>query len=640
MRPSEIAGDVGLRPQQMSTLISRLIDRGHLRLAPQREGKGRYYVLREILFRYWHHWRAQEREFLLFVEFLAAWFRREELEHWLAGQTAQPRQDAWAPLLQEAISQQPGIIDRLSLNQHQISSDTPDRTPLSLDESSSDPLIQRFLQEYPLPPDSPGERLFQADRAGDWSTSDPLAVTVAESLRERAIPVDQELGTLVRLLVHGWGDGPLSATETLHQRRSPDAEVHYLYACALVRSDRHAEAALEFACLEAAFAADEDPVGQACCWYRLAVSQMFRDELSDCDRSLRSAQAGFTATGCKLGEANCLRSLGDLQLRVSDLEGARASCAAALPIYREIRERLGEANCLNVMAVLSIREDKAEQALNLLRQSIDIAAEIEDEMCLMGAHVYMGDALMRLRRPAEAVLAYESALAHACKAHDAHGQALTLQRQAGALQAAGQGIPGLAALFLCGPLAERAHLGLGDSIRQMFDEARKQLGEEAFRTLTAELESDAEAVRQRGVQAASAMVSLQQRMTAHQHDVDELTRLVGWMQADTAGAAELTAAQQIVVRVFELGDLQDIAAGLIQSGLLTLLRVKRPADAMAWIERLDTWLPEAKRGLFSPFAVAARHLRGDPADARILDQQAPEIRESVEMILREAHKPN
>jgi DNA-binding MarR family transcriptional regulator len=636
MRPSEIAAEIGLRPQQMSTLISRLIDRGHLRLAPQREGKGRYYVLREILFRYWHHWRAQEREFLLFVEFLAAWFRREELERWLAEQPARPQQEAWGPLLQEAITQQPRIIDRLSLNQQQTSSLTVHQAALSLDELSTDPLIQRFLRQYPVPPDSLGERLFQADRAGDWSTSDSLAVTVAEALRDGTIPADQELGTLVRVLVHGWGDGPLSAANAVHQRRSPDTEAHYLYAVALARSERHAEAAPELTCLEAGFAADEDPVGQACCWYRLAVSQVRLNDLEGCERSLVKAEATFAASGQKLGEANCLWRLGDLQLRVADLDGARASYAAALPLYREVRDRLGEANALNSMATLSIREGRAEEAVDLLRHSADINAQIQNETGSMGSLGYLGDALMNLRRPAEAVLAYESALTHGRRAQNVHGQALTLWRQARSLEAIRQGIPGLAALFLCEPLAKRAQLDLGDSIRRIFERVREELGEEAFRALTAELEADAEAVRQRGVQAAGAMAALRERMRAHQPEVDELTRLVKWMQAGPVSAAELTVAQQCVVRVFEQADVQDIAAGLLQGGLLELLRAKRPADALAWIERLDGWLPETKRGLFAPLAIAARHLRGEPADARILDQQAPEVREAVEMILREA----
>jgi DNA-binding MarR family transcriptional regulator len=638
MRPSEIAAEIGLRPQQMSTLISRLIDRGHLRLAPQREGKGRYYVLREILFRYWHHWRAQEREFLLFVEFLAAWFRREELERWLAEQPARPQQEAWGPLLQEAITQQPRIIDRLSLNQQQTSSLTVHQAALSLDELSTDPLIQRFLRQYPVPPDSLGERLFQADRAGDWSTSDSLAVTVAEALRDGTIPTDQELGTLVRVLVHGWGDGPLSAANAVHQRRSPDTEAHYLYAVALARSERHAEAAPELTCLEAGFAADEDPVGQACCWYRLAVSQVRLNDLEGCERSLLKARATFAASGQKLGEANCLMSLGDLQLRVDDLDGARASYAAALPIYREVRDRLGEANTLNSMATLSIREGRAEEAVDLLRHSADINAQIQNETGSMGSLGYLGDALMNLRRPVEAVLAYESSLTHGRRAQDAHGQALTLWRQAASLEAIRQGIPGLAALFLCEPLAKRAQLDLGDSIRRIFEQVREELGEGAFRALTAELEADAETVRQRGVQAAAAMAALRERIRAHQPEVDELTRLVRWMQAGPVSAAELTVAQQCVVRVFEQADVQDIAAGLLQGGLLELLRAKRPADALAWIDRLDGWLPETKRGLFAPLAVAARHLRGEPADARILDQQAPEVREAVEMILREAQK--
>jgi hypothetical protein len=131
---------------------------------------------------------------------------------------------------------------------------------------------------------------------------------------------------------------------------------------------------------------------------------------------------------------------------------------------------------------------------------------------------------------------------------------------------------------------------------------------------------------------------LQQAIARQPAIIDELTRLVQTMQSDAPSAGQLTVAQQIVVRLFEQDDLQDIAASLIQGGLLQLLRARRPADALAWIERLDGWLPAAKRGLFAPLGIAARHLRGEPADARILDQQAPEVRESVEMILREARE--
>ena len=48
--------------------------------------------------------------------------------------------------------------------------------------------------------------------------------------------------------------------------------------------------------------------------------------------------------------------------------------------------------------------------------------------------------------------------------------------------------------------------------------------------------------------------------------------------------------------------------------------------------------PQEMAGLFEPFAIAARYLRGSPEDARILDQQAPEVRQLVEMIIRDANR--
>ena len=995
LRPSEIAADVGFRPQQVSALIGRLVDKGHLRLAPQREGKGRYYVLREVLFRYWRQWRAQQREFSLFVDLLAAWYRRPELEQWLAERDGKGRKDEWIPLLEEALAEQPRIIDRLSLNQHQIS--VQSQVSISVDELSLDPMIRRLIEKFELPKDSPGEKLLQADQEGDWEISDALFAEVSQALRESSVPEDQEIGTLVRVIAHGGGDEALAAAEVVYQDRLTDIEVRYLRACALARGYCHSEAAEDFLYLTEAFSADEDPEGEACSWYWLASSRHFLQELENAEISLKKAQQQFVQLGhrlgeantllalgelkrrvddlkgaretyesalpiyreikeglgeantlmalgdlklrmddlegareayesaltinrdinARLGEANTLKALGDLKFRVNDLEGAREAYKSALPIYREIRERLGEANTLQALGELKLQLDdlegareahetalhiyrdinsrlgeantllalgllklrvddlkgaresyksalhiyrdinsrlgeantlrglgklkrrmdelegareayesalpiysdieerggeantltalgelkfrmhdlegareayesaltidrdinfrlgeantlsamgdlklwvddlegareahetalhiyrdinsrlgeantllalgllklrvddlkgaresyksalhiyrdinsrlgeantllalgglgvrvddlegaraayetaltiyreikerlgesntlrslgllfnqkeKPQEALESLQESIKISESSSDTDGLMRSHAYRGDALMGLQKPAHATLAYQASLQWAGKAQNVHGQTLTLWKQASALNSAQQGKAALAALFLCRPLAMNVHLPYEDSIQKTFENFRQQ-DEESYRSLMAEFETDAEAVRLRGVQAASAQVSLEKLIDAHQEEMNGATKVMNLMIAKEASDGDVADAQKTMVKVFEEEKLADIVPGMLQHALLQLLRAKRHESALEWIDRLDQWLPNDKKGLFQPFAIAARHLRGQTDDKRILDQQAPEIRQLVEMILEEVEK--
>ena len=97
MRPSELAVEIGVGASQASAVMGRLVDRGFLRLAPQREGRSRYYVLREVLYRYWRQWRSSRHDFSLFVDFLAAWFQREDLEQWLQRSPDAPRRPMARP---------------------------------------------------------------------------------------------------------------------------------------------------------------------------------------------------------------------------------------------------------------------------------------------------------------------------------------------------------------------------------------------------------------------------------------------------------------------------------------------------------------------------------------------------------------
>ncbi len=77
---------------------------------------------------------------------------------------------------------------------------------------------------------------------------------------------------------------------------------------------------------------------------------------------------------------------------------------------------------------------------------------------------------------------------------------------------------------------------------------------------------------------------------------------------------------------------------LLIGAFFTLLREKKTENLLEWIERIDDWLPAEKKGLFEPFAIAARRLSGKREYARILDQQPPEVRSVVKWILSEAEK--
>ncbi|MDC0711505.1 ATP-binding protein [Stigmatella sp. ncwal1] len=76
----EIAARSHLPERTLSTLISRLEKEGHVRTTSRTGGKGSVYELSEGLFRLWYQYRKGRPVLEPLVEFLAYWYRVEELE--------------------------------------------------------------------------------------------------------------------------------------------------------------------------------------------------------------------------------------------------------------------------------------------------------------------------------------------------------------------------------------------------------------------------------------------------------------------------------------------------------------------------------------------------------------------------------
>jgi hypothetical protein len=76
----EIAARSHLPERTLSTLISRLEKEGHVQAAFRTGGKGSVYELSEGLFRLWYQYRKGRPVLEPLVEFLAYWYRVEELE--------------------------------------------------------------------------------------------------------------------------------------------------------------------------------------------------------------------------------------------------------------------------------------------------------------------------------------------------------------------------------------------------------------------------------------------------------------------------------------------------------------------------------------------------------------------------------
>ncbi|HYH98628.1 ATP-binding protein, partial [Hyalangium sp.] len=77
----EIAKRSRLPERTLSTLIHRLEKDGHVRPVARSGGKGTFYELSEGLFRLWYQYRKGRPVLEPLVDFLAYWYRAEELEH-------------------------------------------------------------------------------------------------------------------------------------------------------------------------------------------------------------------------------------------------------------------------------------------------------------------------------------------------------------------------------------------------------------------------------------------------------------------------------------------------------------------------------------------------------------------------------
>ncbi len=136
----------------------------------------------------------------------------------------------------------------------------------------------------------------------------------------------------------------------------------------------------------------------------------------------------------------------------------------------------------------------------------------------------------------------------------------------------------------------------------------------------------------RAVASITTISNLVLRLEVRSKEVQALQRAIGLIESETRDKEEIAAVGQGVKGALGLVGGVDIAAGFLSIALTGLIGKGRYDDALVWIERLDQWFPEDRQGLFATFAIAAKHLRGRKEDARILDQQPPEVRAVVEAI--------
>ncbi|MCP4692821.1 MAG: hypothetical protein GY859_32565, partial [Desulfobacterales bacterium] len=311
LRPSEVAAETNMSASHASTVIGRLVGRGHLMLAPQREGKARYYIPRETLFRYWRQWRSNRKDFSLFVDFLAAWFRRDEIKNlsresrpFLIGAGSEEMD-----IFSAAIAEQPRVADDFQLNQahRQLHAVNPVTTP---DEFSTDPMIIKISDRYTLAPDSLGVQLENAVSTEDWAAADRIALELKDALEQQAVGNDQEIGMLVRLIRCKRGETPYIAATALKQRRHADILVRFLWGCACERSYRTGEAARVFQDILELITEDNDPLLTASCYYHSGISKQDVGDLDGVRTDFQTALSIYCDIDSRLGEANTLRALG------------------------------------------------------------------------------------------------------------------------------------------------------------------------------------------------------------------------------------------------------------------------------------------------------------------------------------------
>ena len=342
------------------------------------------------------------------------------------------------------------------------------------------------------------------------------------------------------------------------------------------------------------------------------------------------------------------------------MEGARQDYDQALPIHREIHDRLGEANCLQSLGLAMLQRGQTTEAFRHIRDALEIGQQIGDRIGEQAAWGLLARCALAVRSPDHSVLLSERALELGRTLQDKRWQSISLETQ---LQSFGQ--QQNAAGFLPTVFVLR---DLYNSMEDMAQQERfNDMAEDLTKGLSTdrrtELEQRAEQLRYGAVQAAAERfhesgadlldtpqsapqtdTRLQEKLKQYGDEVELLKRLSQAIALEPVQSVGDTEFVQTSIALLEHDDLQDIAAAIVSQGLLECL-VNRTADAaLEWIDFIDLQLSDEKRGLWNPFRIAARHLRAVEddkkfkEDIRILDRQAPEVREAVVGILNEIER--
>jgi hypothetical protein len=214
----------------------------------------------------------------------------------------------------------------------------------------------------------------------------------------------------------------------------------------------------------------------------------------------------------KHGEANTLQALGDLNVRTDALEAARANYEAALPIYREIQARLGEANLYQSLGNLKLAEHDAVGAFEHYQNALNIHGDIQDLLGMGAAYGYMARAAKAAGNHGLAATLCESSLEIHRQIQERFGEALNLKDQGDALWALEAQMPALAAWWQACALF-RAIQDARNAARldNVFAQIEAAVGAEKWPSLVAELQANAEAIRQNAIEHIRQQLATQQQ---------------------------------------------------------------------------------------------------------------------------------
>jgi tetratricopeptide (TPR) repeat protein len=282
-----------------------------------------------------------------------------------------------------------------------------------------------------------------------------------------------------------------------------------------------------------------DELGEANVRWALSDLLMRSNELGDAREQADMALAIYSRIGHRVGQSNALLVIGSVLRAEGDLTGAREKYNAALNICRDVGFWFGETNALKMLADLSLREgdpgtarEQYEAALSIYRLSGNKLGEANTLMSLgelLGEEGYSDDAIARLREAFDihadignlhgvgSCVAFWAHVVDATGRHDQatllcqlaveifrlipdrSSEASTLVYQGEALSAFGLGPEAMAALWL----AREIYIAVGDSLAEGIDRVFKiyeaEVGSEKAGELVASLQSQAEDIRERGV---------------------------------------------------------------------------------------------------------------------------------------------